>query len=82
MISYMHYIRTIALLIKHDPPYFSKQPSRFPPGGLHSEIWRVIFGYREGDTGKSGGSCWEVGRVTLRNKEGSGAYFHQRNLNS
>ena len=55
--------------------------SLFPLGGLQSEIWRVIFGNREGDTGKEGGSFWEKGRVTLSNKEGSGAYFYQRNLN-
>ena len=36
-----------------------------------------MAGNKEGDTGKSGGLCWEIGRVTLRNKEGSGAYFHQ-----
>ena len=77
MISYMHYIRTIALLIIHDPPYFSKQPSLFPLGGLHSEIWRDVFGNREGDTGKQGGSCREIGRVRLRNNE----YIHEGNLN-
>ena len=49
--------------------------------GLHSEIWRVILENREDVTGKWGGSCWEIGRVTLRNKEGSSADFHRRNLN-
>ena len=52
MISYMHYIRTLALLTIHEPPYFSEQPYLFPLGGSQSEIWRVIFGNREGDTGK------------------------------
>ena len=48
---------------------------------LHSEIWRVILENREGDTGKWGGSCCEIEQVTLSNKEGSSAYFYQRNLN-